>query len=241
MEGWKDRAGGEQGWRGKAARLTPCWLVCLSRTLSLSGALAWRASSPPPPLLEPDPSRALPLPLSSTLSQLALGERLSWIPKSVCPRPSRRAKLGHSGLGVGRTHRALNTLGPLHPGPPCSRCSPAALTFFRSHGPKIKRSHSESSRIFPERREGGMGPGQAGAGLGRGALDWRAGGWLSARLTGGAASGLSARSERGAGGGARAGEKVGSDSGGGRGRGSVVLQSRPRPARPLPPGWGHRR
>lgn len=78
MGGRTDSEEGERGWRGKTARLTPCWLVCLSRTPAPSGALAGRASSPPAPRLERDPSQASTLaPVPRTLSQLELGERLS--------------------------------------------------------------------------------------------------------------------------------------------------------------------
>lgn len=230
--GQTDTEEGERGWRGKTARLTPCWLVCLSHTPALSGALAGRASSPPPPEARAEPSlHQAPPP---TLSQLALGERRSGSGRSVCPRPPRGAKLGRSARGRGRRAEPL-ALGTFAPGTPRSRFSPG-----RPYLPKEPRAE-EQEQAFREQPHlpgrpsgtGRAGRGAAGLGAGRGARA-RGGAGCGA---GGAARGLSERRGAGAGGGAR-GEKVGSDSGG---AGLRALQSRPRPARPLPPGWGHRR
>lgn len=119
-------------------------------------------------------------------------------------------------LGAGRTHGA-----PWHArffvlGTP--RLGFATLTFLRSHGPKSKRSHSGSSRIFPGGRAGRAGrvPGRAvqgavrapGAGLRAAA---RAAG------AGGSARGLSAERSAALGAGRGRGRKLGLSRAGGRG------------------------
>ena len=186
--GWRsgrtDSEEGERGWRGKTARLTPCWLVCLSRTPAQSGALAGRASSPPPPCLKPDPSRAS-TPAPAPNPQPTWIGRARVLDQGVClsasPTPRKVGTLcagggagapspSHSGTFASRTRR--------------SHSSPAALTCLRSHGPKSKRSHSGSSRIFPGGQAGGGRDGsRAGRSRawGRGAPGWRAVGWLPER------------------------------------------------------------
>lgn len=94
----------------------------------------------------------------------------------------------------------------------------ATLTFLRSHGPKSKRSHSGSSRIFPGGRAGQAGrvPGRAGQGAGRAR---GAGLRAAARAAGagGSARGLSAERSAALGAGRGRGRKLGLSRAGGRG------------------------
>lgn len=118
------------------------------------------------------------------------------------------------------------------PGPPC--LGSATLTFLRSHGPKSKRSHSGSSRIFPGGRasgsEGRAGrvPGPAGrTGCRRCRRRERA---VQAAGAGGSARGLSAERSGAAalGAGRGRGRKLGPSRAGGRGgRGGAPRGSNP--------------
>lgn len=118
-------------------------------------------------------------------------------------------------LGAGRTHGAPWHSGFFASGTPS--LGSVTLTFLRSHGPKSKRSHSGSSRIFPGGRAAGQGgsPGWAGLGAGR-----ARGAGLRAAV-GAAGAGSSARG--------LSAERSGAESaalGAGRGRGRKLGLSR---------------
>lgn len=134
--GRTDSQGGARARRGPAARLTPCRLVCLSRTPAPSGALSGRASSPPPPRpppAPPDPSRASapscprpppPAPRQPTCPgepRPGWGVRLSAAP---APRKVGRRRLGaggapsHSRTSASRTRRAAQPRRPYLPQEP---------------------------------------------------------------------------------------------------------------------------
>lgn len=243
--GRTDSEEGERGWRGKTARLTPCWLVCLSRTPAQSGALAGRASSPPPLCLEPDSSRAstpapAPNPQPTWVGRARVLDQGVCLSASPTPRKVGTLRAGggagapspsHSGTFASRT--------PALPLQPCCPYLPQEPRAKEQEKPFREQPHLPGR---PSRGRAGRDPGRPEPGLGaRGPGLARRGVAAGAAGAGGAARGLSKRSGsrrwgRGAGGGE---SWVGLERAGGRG--SASLQSRPRPARPLPPSWGHRR
>lgn len=107
------------------------------------------------------------------------------------------------------------------------------------------KEQEEPFREQPHLPERSSGSGRAGPESGRTGLRVRdAGQRAAARAAGagGSARGLSAERSKALGAGRGRGRKLGlSRAGGVGGRGSAVLQSRPRPALPLPPSWGQGR
>ena len=169
MDGRKDRQRGRRARLARKDGKADTLLACLSVSHSRS---VWRTRgsgfvpSPAAPGAGSEsglhPGTSLPDPQPTCAGRAPILNR-----ESVCPRPPRRAKFGSSEREAGRAHRAPRTLGPLRPGPQRSRYRRAALTFLKSHGPKSKRSHSGSSRIFPGGRAGHAGrvPGKREPGL----------------------------------------------------------------------------
>lgn len=218
MEGQSGRRARLARQGGKADTLLACLSVSHSRSVwrtresgfvpspAASGARS-ESGSIPAPVSDPQPTCA--------------GRTAVLIPKSVRPRRPRRAKLGRSGLGAGRTHRALNARDLGVPDPGLAR-QPRCPYLLQEPRAKDQEKPFREQPHLPGEQGGGMGPGAGGSGCRRG----------------GAAGGLGARSERGAGGGARAGEKVGSDPGGGRGRGSGCSNPGRAPRAPSRPAGG---
>lgn len=245
--GRTDSEEGERRWRGKTARLTPCWLVCLSRTPAQSGALAGRASSPPPPSREPDPSLAS-TPAPTPNPQPTWAGRAPVVGQGVCLSASPAPRK----VGTLRSRGGAGARSPSHSGTSASRTPALPLQLglpLPSSGATDQRAReaipgAAASSWAAERGERDWSRSGRSRAWGRGTLGCRAVGWLPERREQAARPARTVREEpiSALGAGRGRGRKLGRTRAGGRGgRGSASLQSPPRPARPLPPSWGHRR
>lgn len=246
VEEWKDRQRGRRARLARKDGKADTLLACLSVSHSRS---VWRTRGSG---FVPSPA----LPEARSESGLHPGTRpqpsanLDW--ESACPGSgSLSVRFPHAAqswdaLRWGRGGRteplALWDLRVPDPALPLQPCCP-----YLPQEPRAKEQEKpfREQPHLPRRPGGGRTgrvPGRPEPGLGaRGPGLARRGVAAGAAGAGGAARGLSERSGarrwgRGAGGGE---SWVGLERAGGRG--SASLQSRPRPARPLPPSWGHRR
>lgn len=219
--GWRggrtDSTEGERGWRGKTARLTPCWLVCLSRTPAQSGALAGRASSPPPPSREPDPSRAS-TPAPTPTPQPTWAGRTPVLDRGVClsapPAPRKVGTLRAGGGAGARSPSHSGTFASRTPALPLQPSLPLPSSGATDQRAREAIPGAASSSRAAER--GGRDGSRAGRSRawGRGAPGWRAVGWLPERREQAARP---ARTER---------EERSSALGAGRGRGRKLGRTR---------------
>lgn len=242
--GRTDSEEGERRWRGKTARLTPCWLVCLSRTPAQSGALAGRASSPPPPSREPDPSRASTL-APTPNPQPTWAGRAPVLGRGVCLSASAARRK----VGTLRARGGASARSPSHSGTFASRTPALPLQPglpLPSSGATDQRAReaipgaAASSRAAERGEWDGSRAGRSRA-WGRGTLGWRAVGWLPERREQAARPARTEREEpiSALGAGRGRGRKLGRTRAGGRG-GGAPRRSNPRraPRAPSRPAGG---